>query len=291
MMQKQNMKIQSMREKHIAFQKTANSNAHEMQKLHNQLVHKLEQKVKTLEGAIVSAQEKNSNMTLLKVRFKGVIANTDKLNANLKQKNEQLKTMLDNTEAANAHFKQHGHLRSILDEAENDDAHLNSNTLLRTPSYRQGSHSPEMEIEEELLFDTTQNTDMDLSVLAEIIGLDHDYGQSEVKQKAAYDKDVEIMSTESMDEDKCYTQDVRSGGDKNKQTQLQSDQSPVLQSDQSPVLQCVQPPVLQCVQLPVLQSDQPPVLQSDQSLVLQSDQPLVLQSDQPLVLQSDQPLV
>ncbi|BFZ12651.1 hypothetical protein BsWGS_15689 [Bradybaena similaris] len=148
-----------------------------------------------------------------------------------------------------------------------------------------------MEIEEELLFDTTQNTDMDLSVLAEIIGLDHDYGQSEVKQKAAYDKDVEIMSTESMDEDKCYTQDVRSGGDKNKQTQLQSDQSPVLQSDQSPVLQCVQPPVLQCVQLPVLQSDQPPVLQSDQSLVLQSDQPLVLQSDQPLVLQSDQPLV
>ncbi|BFZ12647.1 hypothetical protein BsWGS_15686 [Bradybaena similaris] len=220
MMQKQNMKIQSMREKHIAFQKTANSNAHEMQKLHNQLVHKLEQKVKTLEGAIVSAQEKNSNMTSLKVRFKGVIANPDKLNANLKKKNEQLKTMLDNTETANAHFKQHGHLRSILDEAENDDAHLKSNTLLRTPSYRPGSHSPEMEIEEELLFDTTQNTDMDLSVLAEIIGLDHDYGQSDVKQKAAYDKDVEIMSTESMDGDMLSTRDVRSGGDKNKQTQL-----------------------------------------------------------------------
>ncbi|BFZ12652.1 hypothetical protein BsWGS_15692 [Bradybaena similaris] len=247
MLQKQNMKIQSMREKHIAFQKTANSNAHEMQKLHNQLVHKLEQKVKTLEGAIVSVQEKNSNMTSVKVRFKSMTANTDKFNANLKPKNEQLKTMLDNTETANAHFKQHGHLRSIPDEAENDDAHLNSNTLLRTPGYRQGSYSPEMEIEEELLFDTTQNTDMDLSVLAEIIGLDHDYGQSEVKQKAAYDKDVEIMSIESMDGDKCYTQDVRSGGDKNKQTQLQSDQSPVLQ----------------CVQPPVLQSEQPPVLQSD----------------------------
>ncbi|BFZ12654.1 hypothetical protein BsWGS_15693 [Bradybaena similaris] len=278
MMQKQNMKIQSMREKHIAFQKTANSDAHEMQKLHNQLVHKLEQKVKTLERTIVSAHEKNSNMTSLKVRFKSMIANPDKLNGNLKPKNEQLKNMLDNTETANAHFKQHGHLRNILDETENDDAHLKSNTLLRTPGYRQGSHSPEMEIEEKLLFDTTQNTDVDFSVLDEIISLDHDYdGQSEIKQKAAYDKDVEIMSTESMDEDKCSTQDVRSGGDKNKQTQLQSDRPPVLQSDQPPVLQSDQPPVLQ--------SDQPPVLQSDQPLVLQSDQPPILQSDQPSVLQ------
>ncbi|BFZ10616.1 hypothetical protein BsWGS_13655 [Bradybaena similaris] len=269
MLQKQNMKIQSMREKHIAFQKTANSDAHEMQKLHNQLVHKLEQKVKTLERAIVSFQEKNSNMTSVKVRFKSIIANTDKLNATLKQKNEQLKTMLDNTETANAHFKQHGHLRNIPDETENDDAHLKSNILLRIPGYRQGSHSPEMEIEEELLFDTTQNTDMDLSVLAEIIGLDHDYGQSEVKQKATYDEDVGIMSTESMDGDMCSTQDVRSGGDRNKQTQLQSDQPPVLHSDQSPVLPSDQPLVFQFHQPPVFQSEQPPVLQSDQPSVLQ----------------------
>ncbi|BFZ12655.1 hypothetical protein BsWGS_15694 [Bradybaena similaris] len=209
-------------------------------------------------------------MTSLKVRFKSMIANPDKLNGNLKPKNEQLKNMLDNTETANAHFKQHGHLRNILDETENDDAHLKSNTLLRTPSYRQGSHSPEMEIEEKLLFDTTQNTDMDFSVLAEIISLDHDYdGRAEVKQKAAYDEDVGIMSTESMDGDMCSTQDVRFGGDKNKETQLQSDQPPVLHSDQTPVLQSDQPLVFQFDQPPVFQSEQPPVLQSDQPSVLQ----------------------
>ncbi|BFZ10623.1 hypothetical protein BsWGS_13661 [Bradybaena similaris] len=64
--------------------------------------------------------------------------------------NEQLKSRLERSENANVNFKRmHEQLTSLLEAADNDDEHLEW--------YRQGSHSPEMEIQEISPWKTADN--------------------------------------------------------------------------------------------------------------------------------------
>ncbi|BFZ10621.1 hypothetical protein BsWGS_13660 [Bradybaena similaris] len=118
------------------------------------------------------------NMTSVNEWLNSMLEKTQIDYANVKQESIELKRMLEKTENAKTHFEQvHEQLRSILEKAENNDAHFKQlcgqlKSVLETTEkddaclnwQRQASHSPEMEIKEELPCEVADNHGGDLEL-------------------------------------------------------------------------------------------------------------------------------